>query len=291
MIQRHIENLNYGTILNKPNQIISLNRVGLTDLQSASLDVFIHEYQTAIFLLEQNGKDYTPLLDEAMEIPLNEFIQKVKGDNYKLKDCSWLRVQFSNLLNFRFENTTPYSFKGLNMFQILEYDEKTNLVKFQLTNAVVKGLAKDSKIIGDFEEEHDAYYTSYNYANVNAYDLTSHERGLYENVLQHMWHLYKYERNSMVCDIKEFLNLIGIESENQNYYKRKINIIIENIEKKTGMKLQHEYITGKYKKVIKIKIRILEFEGSKNKEIVDFLKSDNAEKHEYKLNKQMEELL
>lgn len=288
MIERGIGIREFGSILNKPNQLIEINRCKLTDLQSSSIDLFLHEYQTSIFVLEETGKSYKELFDINLEIPLSIFIKKVKGGKYEIKNLKWLDEELRKLTAIQIETFSKYKFRVLNILQFVEYDTKLNVIRFQLANEIVKALASETKLIENYENDTvdvDSFYTSYNYVSLNSYNLTANERGLYENILQQKWHLYKYSKNTMVCGIQEFLLLIGISSENMSYCKRRIKDIISNIEKKTKMELEYFYDTGKYNQISKIHIRIKDFDNSKNREIIEFLKSDKVEKFEYKDNK------
>ena len=96
-----IEKKDYGTILNKPNQLIEIDRKDLTKFQSKIIDFCLHECQRKLYFDSQNDnlknnthKDY---VDYEFQIELNDFLLKTGGKNFKIKDRKWAEESAKSL--------------------------------------------------------------------------------------------------------------------------------------------------------------------------------------------------
>ena len=84
VMEKHI----YGYILNKPDIIIEIDRTGLSPIHCEIIDYCLHTCQTEIVFNE--NKSYKDYLEFEFEIGLDDFMEKIKGDKYILKDNKWL---------------------------------------------------------------------------------------------------------------------------------------------------------------------------------------------------------
>lgn len=278
-----MDSLAYGTILNKPNQLIEINRCELNSLHNGVIDLCLHTCQSVMYVdreVKKKNFKVSDYYDMEFKIPLDEFLMKLKGKNYIVKNEGYVENACSDLCKILIKTKSKHSFTARAIFSIMDVNFKTKTVTFKLTTDIIKALNRESKFIGSDEEEEnlevESMYTSYDYVSINAYNFTSPERALYENLIKNFWQLFKFSRNSMSYELRDFLELVGIDSQNMPYIKRKIEDIVYNIQIKTGMELHYEYDLGKYKKINKVKFKILNFRKSNNREILHFFKNNEG---------------
>lgn len=284
IIEINIDKIEYGTILNKPNQLIEINRTKITALQNSAIDYFLHKCQTSLHLTsdKMTDKDYH---GKELECELDDFLSKLKGKSFELKDNTYLAREMESLQALKIVTKSKYKFKVQSIIPMIDIDFESRVIKFIISNDVITGLYRESKVIGDLDIndlDSKTQYTSYNYVSLNAYKFTPQERALYENLIRSFWSLFTYSRNSMKYNFKDFLEVVGIETDNTTYAKTKIKKIIEGIEKKTSMKIKYNYELGLYKTPKSILIKIIDYDISKNREIRNFFdKNKDLKKHEY----------
>lgn len=290
------EKKSYGTILNKPNQLIEIDRKNLTKFHNEIIDFCLHECQTMFYLdsLNEATKNYTykDYIDQEFQIDLNEFLLKTGGKNFRIKDKKWAEESAKSLARTLIITKSKFKFKAQAILPLVDIDLENGVLNFKVSSDILKAMMSDEKLIGEHHKEDipKSYYTSYNYTSVNAYDLNATERALYENILMNIYHLYKYPNNSAKYEFVDFLDILGIDTKNVQYAKNKIKKTFENVILKTKINLEYSYkLKGekldedsRYVPPKFILIKVTEFKNSKNREIIEFIKKGNVDQHEYK---------
>ena len=116
----------YGTILNKPNQLIEIDRKNLTKFHNEIIDFCLHECQTKLYLDstkdESKSLNYKDYIDYEFQIDLNDFLLKTGGKNFKIKDRVWVEESALSLARTVIITKSKFKFKAQAILPSVEFD-------------------------------------------------------------------------------------------------------------------------------------------------------------------------
>lgn len=251
---------NGDIILNKPSQLVSISRKDMSKMDMEIADIFLHVVQNFIFM--NNIKKISELEKNKFEIKIQDLMDSLYPNGYdKIRDNN-LQSKILSVQSINIITMDKHSFASSTIFTDVYYNQKPGYIQFKMNEDILDGMLREDKIINYDENKKilgednmpKAYFTSYNHIEVNNMGLSGIQRGIYEQILRYRDNIYNGEID---YDVWDFVELIGINSKDLVYIKKKIDISIRDINRLTryNAKVKYEYYK---RKIIRVKLKFKE---------------------------------
>jgi len=271
------DEIEHKNIINKPRQLINIDRTGFGIVECKLFDILLHKCQVALYISRKNKEEnLNEQYNKWYEIDISEIFKKMDSNKkYKYGNYDELKIlidTFGELKITSFDNICIL--ENIIVFPNLKFNREIGKLSYKLNTEIINAYWDESYIIGKSEKvkkDNTSRYTSYDFVDLNSKKLSVYSRIVYENLLSQSWNMAN-NNVRIYYSFDEFKKLISIDSSiDDNVYIR--NKIIKNkIEKEllyNNIEFRYEYKKGFRGKIEGIYIWIYDIKNSKNLDVIN----------------------
>ena len=278
------EEIEYKSIINKPRQLINIDRTGFGIVECKLFDILLHKCQVELYISRESKEEkLNEQYNKWYEIEISEvFKQMDSSKNYKYGNYQELKLLIDTFGELKITSFDEINImENIIIFPNLKFDRSVGRLSYKLNTEVINAYWDESYIIGDYKksdkkESFTARYVGYDFVKLNSRKLSVYSRIVYETLLSQSWNMLT---NSVriYYPFEEFKKLISIDSSiEDNVYIR--NKIIKNkIEKEllaNDIEFRYEYKKGFRGKIDGIYIWIDDIKNCKNPDVIKAMKKE-----------------